>query len=149
VTGSKHQGTIGLLHPRPIACSATIDLKLIVTVATSACLNIQGTETHLWNRHRSQAEIFAGRAEIYRTARSGEIYSDCRWTLWSCESSTRTTLSTVFALPLAATTGSGLLFNFKPINGCDQTSIQALGLWSSIGTLFRERGWAPNQRSVI
>jgi len=31
-----------------------------------------------------------------------------------------------FALPLAATKCSGLLFNFKSINGCDQTSIQAL-----------------------
>jgi hypothetical protein len=75
-------------------------------------------------------KIFVGRAEIYRTAQGGEIYSGCRWTLWTCESSTRTTLSTVFvfALPLAATNGSGLLFNFKSINWCDQTSIQALGL---------------------
>jgi hypothetical protein len=68
----------------------------------------------------------------------------CRWTLWNCESSTRTTLLTVFvfafALPLAATKCSGLLFNFKSINGCDQTSIQALAYEVQFALSPRERG---------
>jgi len=32
--------------------------------------------------------FFKSSAELYRTARGGEIYSGCRWTLWNCESST-------------------------------------------------------------
>jgi hypothetical protein len=71
---------------------------------------------------------FVDRAHIYQAAAGGEFYSACRWTLWNCESSTRTSCRRFLFLPLAATHSSGLLFNFKSINGCDQTSIQALGL---------------------
>ena len=96
--------------------------------------------------------FFKSSAELYRTARGGEIYSGCRWTLWNCESSTRTALSTVFVLLL--------LYPEQPRSAvaCCSTSSRSTG---AIKHLFRyryevqcalsqsERGRAPNQISVM